>query len=154
MKDNGIILKDSLWAPFQSKENSRIMEHVLQSDNMTLCIVLEWTITCHITDNKSCGVGPISWCATWIHTEIPIRLVKLGRYTFECFNWKGKDKPNFSQVVCTKCWITNKNVFHSVALGSKRIKKKWCQSNKGNMKRPCMKMIQGRHTTWTSHNLQ
>ena len=78
--------------------------HVLQADNMALGVVVEWTVTCHITAKlriiakRTSDIDPISWSAAWIHTKIPNCFVKLAGYTFECFNCKGEDTSSFSQM--------------------------------------------------------
>jgi len=72
--------------------------HVLQADDMALGVVVEWTVTCHITAKRTGDIGPISWSAAWIHTKIPICFVKLAGYSFECFNCKGEDISSFSQM--------------------------------------------------------
>ena len=78
--------------------------HVLQADNMALGVVVEWTVTCHITAKlriiakRTSDIDPISWSAAWIHAKIPICFVKLVGYSFECFNCKGEDVSSFSQM--------------------------------------------------------
>jgi len=122
--------------------------HVLQANNMALGVVVEWTVTCHITAKlritarQTSDIGPISWSAAWIHTKIPICFVKLAGYTFECFNCKGEDVSSFSQmqklqasIVCMKSKFVNISISFWFPFPGKQ-KKIDTNGAKVNMKHP------------------